>query len=180
MSGDNIDVDAYVVCKDNPMAGRAKKGKPKTRPADKPNQGKATSAFQTAKVTMRNATQTTQCPAKVQLSAELEFTSAGQVTAQWYASGGYRSPAQKISSNEKGKKRIQHTLLVDKPKSSNTQLSSRPTDNIQSGWARLVVTHSVKQGMARTNKKWQSEKMNYNITCSEPVQMKLQMQKSGG
>ncbi len=145
----SIDVDAHIVCAPNPLAGRSK-SKTSTKSAD-PKKAKVIKVFESAVV---NAT--AQCPSKVEVNADLIFKKPGKVSIQWFGAGGYKSAKKEIAVNRSGKKSVKHIWNIEKPKSINS-LKSNTNKNQLTGWVRLEVTHTIKQGIARAKKNMEKQ-----------------------
>lgn len=185
LESSSVDLDAWIHCLPNPDARGARSGTPTTRPARRDGQDgsvSVTSSFAGAEVRISHARQATQCPAKVQLEADLEFAAAGPVVAQWHASGGYRSPAQTFDVKGPGRTSIQHTLLVESPKGSATDLAATGVDSTVNGWARLVITHEVRSEQpgrpaTRANRTWHSDRMDYEINCVADSLSRMQLRR---
>lgn len=179
---DSVELDAWIHCLPNATAGRARAGRPTIRAGgrDEPGPSEEIRSFAGAQVSIAGARQTVQCPASVELKAQLEFAAAGRVVAQWHASGDYRSPAQTFEVRGPGKTDIQHTLLVEPPKGSTTALAIAPADASLKGWARLHVDYEVRSEQAgrpatRASLSWNSERLDYEIHCVEEVLPGLQL-----
>lgn len=178
----SVELDAWIHCTPNPLAGRARSTTPGTRgrsPDRSATSAPAVHTVESVDVTIADSHQATQCPARVRLEAALQFAGPGKVEAQWHASGDYRSPAQTFDVKGPGSTTIQHTLLVEPPRGSTTAVRAMTDDDTIKGWAMLVVTYEVRSGpgapSARANRTWNSERLNYEINClpESPPRMQL-------
>lgn len=173
-SGSTDNLGVFLHCVANSKARSPRKTTKTTAP--KPDTGKTTTNFESAKLSVRKPNYIGKCPVGMKFDGTITANAKGKIEYQIIGDGNYSTPLKTLAFTKAGTKTFQWTRMVRKPDTSSqiTMGGQAKDPNVIAGWMRLKVIYKLRNNIASTKKTWLSKRQNFRVTCGKTVMRAVQ------